>query len=105
MCIRDRFSFGLGQNVAASVEYDEDRVKSCLEKAGFGARLRGMPEGLGTCLYKDFEENGVEISGGEAQKIALARACLLYTSPCRSFLLQATRIISLKAMMSLHCII
>ena len=33
-----------------------------------------MPEGLGTCLYKDFEENGVEISGGEAQKIALARA-------------------------------
>ena len=33
-----------------------------------------MPEGLDTCLYKDFEENGVEISGGEAQKIALARA-------------------------------
>lgn len=34
----------------------------------------GMPEGLETCLYKDFEESGVEISGGEAQKIALARA-------------------------------
>lgn len=33
-----------------------------------------MTEGLDTCLYKDFEENGVEISGGEAQKIALARA-------------------------------
>lgn len=33
-----------------------------------------MPEGLNTCLYKDFEKNGVEISGGEAQKIALARA-------------------------------
>ena len=68
------FSFSLGQNVAASTEYDAERVKSCLEKAGFGRRLQEMPQGLDTCLYKDFEENGVEISGGEAQKIALARA-------------------------------
>ena len=42
--------------------------------SGFEERLQNMPEGLDTCLYKDFEENGVEISGGEAQKIALARA-------------------------------
>ena len=33
-----------------------------------------MPEGLETCLYRDLSEKGVEISGGEAQKIALARA-------------------------------
>ena len=33
-----------------------------------------MPEGLDTPLYKDFAENGVEVSGGEAQKIAIARA-------------------------------
>ena len=33
-----------------------------------------MPQGLDTQLYKDFAENGVEISGGEAQKIAIARA-------------------------------
>ncbi len=68
------FSFSLGQNVAASVDVDEDRARSCLEKAGFGDRLQSLPKGLGTCLYKDFEEDGVEISGGEAQKIALARA-------------------------------
>lgn len=68
------FSFSLGQNVAASVEYDRVRAKACLEKAGFGDRLRKLPKGLDTCLYKDFEEDGVEISGGEAQKIALARA-------------------------------
>lgn len=68
------FSFSLGQNVAASVKYDSTRVKACLEKSGFGTRLQEMPEELDTCLYKDFEENGVEISGGEAQKIALARA-------------------------------
>lgn len=68
------FSFGLGQNVAASVAYDKNRVEACLEKAGFGERLSKMPKGLDTCLYKDFEEDGLEISGGEAQKIAIARA-------------------------------
>lgn len=68
------FSFSLGQNVAASVDYDKERVENCLKEAGFGDRLAKMPQGLETCLYKDFEENGVEISGGEAQKIALARA-------------------------------
>ena len=68
------FSFSLGQNVAASVDYDPVRVKACLEKAGLEDCRSGMPDGLETCLYKDFEENGMEISGGEAQRIALARA-------------------------------
>lgn len=49
-------------------------VEACLDAAGFVNRRTSMPDGLKTCLYKDFEENGVEISGGEAQKIALARA-------------------------------
>ncbi|MCL2159298.1 MAG: ABC transporter ATP-binding protein/permease [Oscillospiraceae bacterium] len=68
------FSFGLGQNLSASVEYDGENAKRCLVMAGFGERLGELPKGLETPLYKDFEENGVEISGGEAQKIALARA-------------------------------
>lgn len=68
------FSFSLGQNVAASMDVDKGRAISCLEKAGLGDRLQSLPKGLDTCLYKDFEEDGVEISGGEAQKIALARA-------------------------------
>lgn len=68
------FSFGLGQNVAARVDYDGERARRCLEKAGFNERLARMPKGLDTPLYKDFDEDGVEISGGEAQKIALARS-------------------------------
>jgi ATP-binding cassette subfamily B protein len=68
------FSFSLGQNVAASVDYDKSRAEECLAEAGFGSRLEEMQDGVETCLYKDFEEKGVEISGGEAQKIALARA-------------------------------
>lgn len=67
-------SFPLGQNVAAAVKYDTSRAESCLEMAGFGHRLRTLPLGLETPLYKEFDENGVQVSGGEAQKIALARA-------------------------------
>ncbi len=68
------FSFSLGQNVAANTNYDESRVIECLTKSGFSDRLAKMPKGIETCLYKNFDEEGVEISGGEAQKIALARA-------------------------------
>lgn len=68
------FSFTLGQNVATDVSYDRERAEGCLQKAGLGERLRTAEQGLDTYLYKEFDENGVEISGGEAQKIALARA-------------------------------
>lgn len=68
------FPYTLGQNVAAGENYDGEKVKDCLEKVGFGERLRELEKGLETYLYKELEENGVNISGGEAQKIALARA-------------------------------
>lgn len=67
-------AFPLGENVAARLGYDEGKVKDCLEKAGFGARLAEFPDGTNTCLYHEFDDKGVEISGGEAQKIAIARA-------------------------------
>lgn len=68
------FGFALGQNVAADEKYDPVGVVECLKNAGFGERFRKMKQGTETILYKDFSEEGVEISGGEAQKIALARA-------------------------------
>ena len=68
------FSFPLGQNVASSENGDESRAEQCLVKAGFAERLQTLPKRLETPLYKDFDEDGVEISGGEAEKIALARA-------------------------------
>lgn len=68
------FSFSLGENVAAGTNYVADSVVSALHQAGFGERLATMPDGIKTALYKDFDKNGVEVSGGEAQKIALARA-------------------------------
>lgn len=66
------FSFSLEEVVAANASPHPLDVKSALAKAGFTERLDAMKNGLETYLYKDFED-GVEVSGGEAQKIALAR--------------------------------
>ena len=64
----------LGNNVAGSIEYDRERVKKALFDAGFGDRLASMDKGLDTMIYKNLTEDGVDVSGGEAQKIAIARA-------------------------------
>ena len=64
----------LGQNVAGSCDVEEEKAVKCLEDAGFGERLKELPDGLNTWLFKDFDEEGIEASGGERQKIAIARA-------------------------------
>ena len=68
------FSFSIAENVAADTDYEVEQVKDCVIRAGLGERLSQMENGIETCLYKQFDERGVEISGGEAQKLCLARA-------------------------------
>ncbi len=67
-------SVPLGNNVASAENWDTKKTERLLTEVGFGERYAEMPEKLATSLYKDFDENGVNVSGGEAQKIALARA-------------------------------
>ena len=64
----------LGNNVAGSMEYDRERVEKALIDAGFGDRFASLEKGLDTFVYKNLTEDGVDVSGGEAQKIAIARA-------------------------------
>ncbi len=68
------FPLTIGANVAISNTPDKEKALRCLHDAGFGERLGKLPLGLDTILYKEFDEEGVQLSGGEAQKIALARA-------------------------------
>ena len=61
--------------MAAESDYDEAKVVKALEDAGFGDRLKTLEKGIDSQLYKFFSEEGVELSGGESQKVAIAR-CL-----------------------------
>ena len=68
------FPFRLGEVVASGQDYDREKVEECLEKANFGEKFAKFPDGVDTYLYKNYDCSGIEISGGEGQKIALARA-------------------------------
>ncbi len=64
----------LGENVACARNYNREKAERCLREAGFGERLDSLPDGLDTYINKEFEPKGVQFSGGEMQKIAIARA-------------------------------
>ena len=66
-------AFPVWENITAGFERDDDKIWKALEQADAADIVKRMPKQLDTYLYK-YLEDGVEISGGEAQKIALARA-------------------------------
>lgn len=68
------FAFSLAENVASSLTYDSDKVTEALMKADFKNKLKKLPKGIEQSVYHDFDENGINLSGGEEQKIAIARA-------------------------------
>ena len=62
-------------NVAQTDEnYDMERIKDCVEKAGLTAKINSLKDGYQTYLNRTVYENGAELSGGETQKLMLARA-------------------------------
>ena len=68
------FAFTLGENVTATGEYSKERVEQALAQAGLAEKYKKLPKGLQQCITNAFEEDGVNLSGGEAQKLAIARA-------------------------------
>lgn len=68
------FDFPLGENLACSTNVDEARAIDALQRAGLGERLESLQDGLKTYVGKGFDEDGVNFSGGEKQKMAIARA-------------------------------
>lgn len=68
------FSFPLGENIAGNTQADEGRVKDALERAGLGELPEKLEDGIYTYVDREFDDTGVIFSGGEKQKIAIARA-------------------------------
>jgi len=68
------FAYPVGESVACESTYDDDRVWHALKDADVADKVRSMPLCLKQYLYRDVSREGYEISGGEAQKVAIARA-------------------------------
>ena len=55
-------------------QLDRERAERCLRAAGLGEKLDALPHGMDTHLDKQVNPDGIELSGGEAQKLMMARA-------------------------------
>ncbi len=71
------FAFSIGENVIARElrgEKDEHDVWEALKGSGLSGKVESLPDKLNTPLTNEFEENGTNFSGGESQKLAIAKA-------------------------------
>ena len=66
----------IAENIVLNVKREPDMEKmwSCIRMAGLEQKIKSLPQGADTCLVKHISENGTELSGGEEQRLLLARA-------------------------------
>lgn len=89
-----RFKLTLKENVITGYSFNKDRVNNVLKAAGLGDLLVNDHLNLNTMLAKDFE-NGTDLSGGQWQKVALARD--LYADGKIEFLDEPTAALDAKS--------
>ena len=77
------FSMSVEENVLLRLprEGDRARVEAALEESGAGEKIRSLPHGIDSILTREFDEQGINLSGGEAQKVSLARV-FAEDAPC-----------------------
>ncbi|MBQ7918356.1 MAG: ABC transporter ATP-binding protein [Lachnospiraceae bacterium] len=68
------FAFPLKDNVILDQEEDEKKLWSILAQVGLKEDVKKLAEKENTLIFKSYDENGVELSGGQQQKLAIARA-------------------------------
>lgn len=68
------FSFCVKDNICFDHEEPDIKIEKLLEESGLKDKINSLDAGIHTFVYKNFNESGFEPSGGESQKIAIARA-------------------------------
>lgn len=68
------FAFSIKENIVLDDPCSDEEISGLLEQVGLGDKLKSLEKGVETILFKSFDENGIEPSGGEQQKMAIARA-------------------------------
>ncbi len=66
--------YRISENVVLDEPYNEDKLNKALDLAGLGEKISGLEYGADTYLFYRLSESGTEMSGGEMQKLAMARA-------------------------------
>lgn len=76
----------IGENVMMDLikEGDEAKILDALTKSGFADKLSTLERGIDTCLSREFDKDGVNLSGGEGQKVAIAR---VFSKDCKMVIL------------------
>lgn len=64
----------IAQNMTASLDYDKDRLYSAFERAGIMDKINSLPDKESTFMDKEVYKQAVDFSGGEKQKLLLAKA-------------------------------
>lgn len=70
------FAFPMNENVSMQTpeKTDKDRALNCLIQAGLNEKIASLDKGADTQLLKVIDEDGIDLSGGEKQKLGLAKA-------------------------------
>jgi ATP-binding cassette subfamily B protein/ATP-binding cassette subfamily C protein len=74
--IRENLAFGISDEIKNNNDEQIliEKVDKSLEKSGLEERIKSLENGINTAVYKNFDKDGMEFSGGEMQKLAIARA-------------------------------
>ncbi|MBD5531831.1 MAG: ABC transporter ATP-binding protein [Lachnospiraceae bacterium] len=97
------FAFPMAENVSMLTpdQTDRDKSRECLIQSGLGDKLAELKDGVDTELLKIIYEDGIDLSGGEKQKLALARA--LYKNAPIMVLDEPTAALDALAEYNLYC--
>lgn len=68
------FNFTIAENISCAPQGDEGKINRLIDQVGMRDKIRELPQGIHSRFGKEYDEAGIELSGGQDQKIAIARA-------------------------------
>ena len=69
------FNFTIAENISCKEQgASEERIQKLVEEVGLAEKVAELPQGILSRFGKDYDKDGIELSGGQGQKIAIARA-------------------------------
>lgn len=73
------FAYSIKENIAFDNDADDEQILEVLEMSGLSEKVKTLPKGIDTSIYKTLDNSGIEFSGGEGQKLAFSRALFKHT--------------------------